>query len=271
MSAALFRKTAHEHRWATLITAVTMAAFAIVIVHAFASIPWEMTHVWLEIPWIARLLQALTGARLDEVLSINTLGAFAFVHPFLLAVVWGYIVMSATRTVCGEIDRGTADLLLALPLSRWRVYISVSLWVFLCCPIFMACLWYGIWVGDRTTDLPEDMRIWELRYVVFNACLMHWTVAGISLLFSAAGSRRGRAVGWVFGILVTSFLLNSLAAFWPRAQSLAALGLLHYFQPFAIIRDGAVPTVNIVVLVTLALTTWLSGGIIFARRDIHAT
>lgn len=271
MNASLLRKTAYDHRWAMLLTAGALTLFPILLVHAFASVPWELANEWLKIPWVARLIRALTGADLSEVMSINALGAFVFVHPVVLAVTWGYVIMTATRVLCGEIDLGTAELLFALPMSRWTLYTTVSAWVFLGCPVFMLCLWCGVCIGDRTADLPESMRLWELRHVVINACLMHWSVAGVALLFSAGSSRRGRAVGWLFGILVASFMLNSLAAFWPRAQALSALGLLHYFHPFAIIRDGAIPNSNIVVLTTLALTAWVGGGVIFARRDIHAT
>ncbi len=271
MNAALLRKTAYDHRWAMTLTALALTLFPVLIIHAFASVPWEMTNNWLKLPWIARLIQSLTGADLSEVMSVNTLGAFAFVHPVVLAVTWGYVIMTATRVLCGEIDLGTADLLLALPMSRWTLYTTVSSWVFLGCPVFMLCLWCGVWIGDGTAGIPESMHLWELRHVVMNACLMHWTVAGVAMLFSACSSRRGRAVGWLFGILVASFLLNSLAAFWPRAQALSALGLLHYFHPFAIIRDGAIQTSNIVVLTALTLTAWVAGGVIFARRDIHAT
>ena len=128
----------------------------------------------------------------------------------------------------------------------------------------------ALWmIGDQTAGLSERMDLWELRYVVVNAAAMLWAVVGISMLFSAAGSRRGRAVGAIFALLVASFLLNSLVAFWPRAETLAVLGLLHYFRPFAIVRDGCFQITDIAVLLSVAIITWVAGGFIFSRRDIH--
>lgn len=268
MSIAILRKTAHELRWATLIALFAVTLFPVLIVQAFASVPWEMTRVWLEIPWIASLIRALTGAEISTELSIHALGAFAFVHPVMLTVIWAYVVGCGTRVLCGEIDRGTADIIFALPVSRLRIYASVSVWIFLSCVLLMGGAWLGIVIGNAIADLPERIDGWEMRYVVVNACAMHFAVTGITLLFSAASARRGLAVGVTVATLVVSFLINFLAAMWSPAQSLAGLALLHYFRPFAIVLDGAYQTADIAVLLAIAATTWTAGAIVFTRRDI---
>ena len=77
-------------------------------------------------------------------------------------------------------------------------------------------------------------------------------------------------VGAVFGILIASLLLNSLAAFWPRAEALSVVGILHYFRPFAIIRDGGYEARDILVLLLIAAFAWTAGAFAFTHRDIHA-
>ena len=180
------------------------------------------------------------------------------------------MVTTTSRITVGEIDRGTADLLLALPISRWRIFISVNAWVLLTAPLLCGCLWLGLWIGGATADLPEPFDLWALRHVVFNACAMLWAVAGISALCSAAASRRGQAIGIIFGILVTSYLLNWLAAFWESVEWLAVAGILHYFRPFAIVRDGGIATADLVALLSIAVVTWGAGAVIFTHRDIQA-
>ncbi len=269
MNAALFRKTAYDHRWTLAIVSVAVTIFPVLISHAFASIPWQMIHEMIEkVPWITGLFRALTGTEFPEVLSINMLGAFAYVHPVMLAVTWGYVIMAATRVICGEIDRGTADVIFALPVTRPTAYLSVSAWIFVTCPLLPLFMWLGVWIGSRTADLPATANLWELRYVVVNACAMLWAVAGIAMLFSAAGSHRGRTVGAIFAVLVASFLLNTLAALWPAADALSVVGLLHYFRPFVILSSGTYQTTDIAVLLTIAAFTWLTGALIFTRRDI---
>lgn len=270
MSMALFGKTARDHRLALGISALAVTAFPVILTHAFSSVPLDLLEQWLAVPWIARIFRALTGTDVTQVFTANSTAAFVFVHPVVLSILWAYVVTTTSRITVGEIDRGTADLLLALPISRWRIFISVNAWVLLTAPLLCACLWLGLCIGGATADLPEPFDLWALRHVVFNACAMLWAVAGISALCSAAASRRGQAMGIIFGILVTSYLLNWLAAFWPDAEWLALAGILHYFRPFAIVRDGGSAVTDLAVLLSIALVTWVLGAIIFTRRDIHA-
>ena len=49
------------------------------------------------------------------------------------------------------------------------------------------------------------------------------------------------------------------------------LGLLNYYQPFAVLNPsetGQWPVKNIAVLVTFAVVAWGAGGVWFARRDL---
>jgi hypothetical protein len=72
----------------------------------------------------------------------------------------------------------------------------------------------------------------------------------------------------VFVIVVASFLLNYLAQFWEPAQKFAPLGMLRYYRPLFIFRDGAWPWRDIVILLGAGALLWITGGIIFARRDL---
>jgi len=106
---------------------------------------------------------------------------------------------------------------------------------------------------------------------VVNGMAMLLAVSCIALLISSASSRRGKAMGAAFGILLSSFLLNWLAAFWPAAERLAYLGILRYFRPFAIIKGGAMIWSDVLLLLAVAVTAWIGGGVWFVRRDIHTS
>ena len=271
MNVALFRKTAHEHRWLFVLILFTTSVFPVIFVHAFLAFPIEQTEGFLKVPLVRAMIKALTGADVMELFSINALGAFAFVHPVMLALGWACVVVSAARVIAGEIDVGTADLLLALPVSRFRAYLSVTAWVFLCCPLLAGAAWFGVWMGTVTADMPEVLDIWSLGPVAVNSAAMLIAVAGVATLISAVSSRQGRAVGVAFGILLCSFLLNWLAAFWEPAQRLAFVGILRYFRPFVILREGHLQTADVAVLLAVALITWSIGAVVFTRRDVHTS
>jgi hypothetical protein len=68
--------------------------------------------------------------------------------------------------------------------------------------------------------------------------------------------------------VVASFLLNYLAQFWEPARRVAFLGMLRYYRPLTILRDGAWPMRDMSILVGAALVLWTIAGLIFSRRDL---
>lgn len=272
MNVALFRKTAYEQRWLLGFTLVAGMVLPVFFVHAFVSFPVEQTKEFLtNVPFVKAVIKALSGADIADIFELSTMGAFAFVHPGLLALGWACIVVGSARVIAGEIENGTADLLLALPVSRLRTYVTVTTWVLVCCPLFTLVIWCGIWIGSLTAGMSGSMDVWRLRFVVVNHTAMLIAVAGVSTMISAVNSRRGHAMGVAFGILLCSFVLNSLAAFWESARQLAYVGLLHYFRPYAILGNDHLATGDIAVLLAVALVTWSIGAFIFTRRDIHTS
>lgn len=271
MSTALLLKTARDSLVPLALVFLASVFFPCLMMHALSGIDIEAIQPILQTPWIAGILRALTGVDITEGINTYFIGAFAFVHPVILTLIWSYLIATATRTLSGEIDQGTVDLLLSLPLSRGRVYVTVAVWVLLAAPLLVGGLVLGIRIGEATAGLPEPVTTANLLNLALGACALHAAVAGLSLCCAAAGSRRGSIVGLIFGILLTSFLLNILAAFWPKAQAVAVVGILHYFRPFEILRDGAPRTADAIVLFTVAAVTITIGAVIFRRRDIHVT
>ena len=271
MNLAIFRKAVFDQRWVLLICGLGATALPILLMHAFVSVPWEQLSGFLELPLIKTVIQVLTGADLGEVFRIDALGAFAFVHPIMLALGWACMITGATRVLAGEIDTGTADLLLALPATRISVYTSVTLSVLICGPVMAGAAWLGVWIGSRTAGLPEPIDVWLLRYVAINSAAMLLAVGGSASLISAVSSRRGKAVGVTVAILLCSFLLNWVAAFWRPAETLAFAGILRYFRPYVILRESRLQIGDVAVLLVVAAITWSLGAFLFCRRDIHTS
>jgi len=265
------RKTARDHRGVLLIVLIAAGAFPILFINAFMALPLEQIEGILKIPFIQSMINMLGGGGLTDGFTINTLGGFVFVHPVILSIGWAYVTIAATGAITGEFENGTADLLLSLPISRRRVYASVTMWIAISAPLIPLALWLGIWVGTRTVDMPDPMDLWRLRLVVINSAAMLLAVAGMAVLIAAVSQRRGRAMGFTFGLLLCLFLLNWLAAFWKPAEQLGLIGVMRYFRPYVILRENRLPIVDVSVLLGIAITTWTIGAIVYTRRDIHTS
>jgi ABC-2 type transport system permease protein len=168
----------------------------------------------------------------------------------------------------GEIDRGTIDVLLGLPVSRRAVYFCESI-VWLVSGLLIIVM--GL-LGHRIAApaMPEEMRpeLSRAVLVMTNLYCVYVAVGGIAFLASALSDRRGRAMAIVFGLVLASFLLNFVAQFWPPAQQIAFLGVMEYYQPAQILQSGDFPIRDAAVLLLVGGSAWVLGGEVVARRSI---
>jgi putative exporter of polyketide antibiotics len=241
------------------------------VIVAFSSTPIELLDQWINLPLVRNFIRMLLGADLKDMLNRTSFAAFAFVHPAMLSVTWAFVIVVCTSVPAGEVDRGTADLLLSLPISRWGIYVSLSVVVFSCATLLAFAPWLGACITEQIEEWPEPLQLNRLFLAAINGMAAVWAVVGVGLAVSACSSRRGVAVGLVLGWLLASFALNFLGALWEPAERLAFLSLLDYFRPLIIVRDGTLNLRHIAVLMAIAATGWILGAIIFARRDIRTT
>ncbi len=72
----------------------------------------------------------------------------------------------------------------------------------------------------------------------------------------------------VFGVAAASFLLNFIAGLWEPARQFRFLGLMEYYRPAIIIRDGALPVRDMAVLSAWGLICWIVGLQITKTRSV---
>ncbi|MBU0637930.1 MAG: ABC transporter permease [Planctomycetes bacterium] len=141
MSLAIVRKTFRDTLWVFLLLTLAIVAFEMLFVRAMSVFAGEITEIWFSKEALRRLIQMMVGADLAENATPTGLMTVGFAHPLLYAFTWTLILTICTRVIAGEIDRGTADLLLTLPISRASLYVSVSLvWLVCGVPISVAPL-----------------------------------------------------------------------------------------------------------------------------------
>ncbi len=271
MARGLIVKTIREVWLATLLFALALGTlegvFAYVIPNFIGSELDEIAQQWLQVDFVRNMLRALLGTEIDTLIGPGSF-AIGWTHPVALALLWAHAIILCTRVPAGEVDRGTIDVHLGLPVSRTRVYLCESaVWLVSgLCVVGM-----GV-VGSLTLGwyAPPELKYSPsgLIIVVSNLYCLYIAVGGFALFVSSLSNRRGPAVGIVFGIVLASFLLSFLAQFWEPAQRLSFLTVLNYYRPMLIVRESAWPIGDILALLGVGIVTWLAGLIIFTRRDI---
>lgn len=270
MNAGLLRKTLRD-TWLLLILGVVgLVAFEIIFSIAIEFSLSDMRHYMRRMPpFIKQMLTVLAGADISSHLSPAGLMSVGFSHPVVHVIVWAFSISYATRVLVGEVDRGTADLLLTLPMGRTAVYGTLSVVWAVCGLALTAAPWLGTWIAQVALK-KGPFELQRLAIVSVNMYALYLAIGAAALLLSAGMSRRGVAVGVIVSILLASFVLNFLSSFWSPAQRVAFLGVLDYYRPLPVIASGEWPWRHMGVLLIAAAVGWVAGLGLFVRRDIPA-
>lgn len=270
MNRAVVAKTTRDMALLLVLLVAALIADEVLIIRALRELPVEMISAWMHLPVASRLIRALLGAEPASVVTATGLVTIGFSYPVLYAITWAFILTVCTRVLVGEIDRGTADLLLTLPISRSAIYASVSVvWMAAGVPLCLAPL-AGVYLGQRFFPLWEPVEMGRFPVLCVNLYALYLAIGCVTGFVSSTSSRRGTAIAVVLTALVASFLLDFLVALWPALGQVAFLGLLHYYEPLPYVREGRVPWGDLAALGGIAAVSWTAGLLCFRRRDVNA-
>ena len=270
MNLTIVRKAFVDSMCLLIASCAVIILFEVLLANALATLAPELIRLWSSIKFLQGLFKFTFHMDLAGDVSPVMLLGIGIAHPFLFAVSWGHFITFCTRIPVGEVDRGTADMLLGLPVSRSSIYLSNSL-VCLCQLIpVTAAVWLGLWIGYQTVDLGAPFPKGRFVSATVNYGVLLLAICGVTYCASSFFNRRSVVIGIVLCLLLSSFLINVMEAFLPIVRKVGFLGLLSYHKPVEPIRDGAVSLRDLTVLGTIGVSTWLIGWWQFVRRDIPA-
>jgi ABC-2 type transport system permease protein len=268
MNRGVMLKAAYEMWPATLLCGVLIFTVEAILAYVMPTFQAQFSEALMQIRFIQTFVGAMLGINASEQLGPEAFSAFPWVHPVVLALVWAHALVLCTRMPAGEIDRGTVDLTLTLPVTRWGILRAETMvWLGAGAVVLLSGL-VGNELGGSYADTAGRPELGRGLLVLLNLACLYLAVGSLAWLVSAASDRRGPALIVVFLILLASFLLNFLAQFWSVAQRISFLGVLDYYRPLYILRDGIVPWHDMGVLLAVAAVLWTAAGIVFNRRDI---
>lgn len=222
----LLAKIFVELRWIWLGFCLALAIVMGLLTALLPKVLGDIHVLFDRLPFVRPLLTALLGVDPGLNLTSAMSQAFLWVHPTVLTIVWAHEVIYCTRTPAGEVDRGTIDFLLGLPISRIKLFLCEMIGWLVSGAIILACGYGGHLIASiyLEPDMRPPVRI--TAYVMLNFYAVYLAVGGFAFLVSACSDRRGRAMGVVFAVLLISFLVNFIAQFWDPLRPEGALSPL---------------------------------------------
>lgn len=268
MNRGLLIKSIREVWLTTALVGLALAGFEALLAYIIPTFYEDLTSQLANVKFVQDMLKVLLGSEIDGAIGRYAMTSIPWVHPIVMALVWAHGIILCTRLPAEEVDRGTIGVLLALPISRTRVYVCDSV---VCVAAGFVVVMMGL-LGSlagahrAVPELRSDLG--SLVIIVVHLYCLYLAVGGMTCLVSSLSDHRGRAVGVAFAIVLLSFLLNFLAQFWSPARSVSFLSVLNYYQPLRVMQSSTWPITDMLVLSVTGAVFWLAGAIVFARRDI---
>jgi ABC-2 type transport system permease protein len=265
MSARLFRQTLRWQRARLLVVLVAGIAWG-------ALIP----VIYNEFSGIIRDL-ANSGAFPQEMMSIGSGSLFTLPgsitlglqHPLALAMIGIFAVGASATAIAGERARGTLEVLLARPISRTGLYVSILVaLLFLVLLVLTAIL--GGMVGSATViGFVDELDLGQLPLVLLNGFGMWAAFTTFGLAMSVSFDRPGPAIGLTLAWLLLNYFLEILGSLWTDAAWAQEYSLLHHFDPGAIL-SGELDPIDLVIVYAAAIIPLVYALLIFPKRDLAA-
>ena len=273
----MLRRTAHPSRSLSNVYLKTLRGYRVPI----AGWGYGMSLLVLElVASTSAITQTAAGrASLTQIASqfawnaapvaVDTPGGYATFKlgvGILVMAIWP--LLAASRTLRGEEESGTLDVLLATPHSR--IHIATQKVAAIGTALLgMACV-IGVvtWAGGAI--FKGGYGFSEALLFGLNLALICGVFGAVALFASQFVDERRRAAGWTAGVLLVAIVVDMVHRIWPGTDWISAFSPVYYYN----LSKPLVPSYGSswwAMLVMLALTLALSGAALwlFARRDVN--
>jgi len=265
MNGTLFRHLWRSQRTKLLVVCVAMLAWSTFLPVIYQSFGQQMQAL-VDSGVIPKQLTNFGGA---DVFTLAGSVALGYIHPIAIILVSIFAIGFSASAVAGERQRGTLEVLLARPLSRWTVYITLLAAVLLFIGLVLAAASLGTVAGSAAAGILDQLPVGRLPLLWLNGMLLWGAFAAIALAASVSFDRLTPALGVTLAIVIVSYFLYVLGSLWPDAKGLEPYSLFTYLTSRDILT-GIVDVKSFALLGAVAAVAIAIALVVFPRRDLAA-
>jgi polyether ionophore transport system permease protein len=259
---SVFLKTLRDYRIAILGWGIGMG---LVIVSPMASVAELISTPQQRAALAALAAQFAWNA---DPVAAGTIGGYATfkigVFVFLICI---WPLLAASRTLRGEEDRGSLDVLLSLPHARWQIAIQkvAAIWA----ALLLMSLIVGLLAYAGGVAFKADFTVVDGLLYGLNVGLICAVIAGIALLISQFTHERGPAAGATGGLLAVLIVVDMVHRVIPNTEWFSRLSPIYYYNlSKPLIPSYGTSASGMVVLLCLAAVLTAAAVWLFVRRDV---
>jgi len=188
---------------------------------------------------------------------------FSFLGPALILV---FAIGAGARSLAGEEEQGTLDLLVVTPITRRMIVLQKSAAMALTAFGLGVVLWISVVVVGRLFGL--EVTIPHIAAAILHLLLLGVAFGAIAMFLGAWRGRRAVAIGVTSALAVGTFILNAFAPTVDGFEWAARLSPFFYYGDSLPLRNG-LHIGHAGVLVALAAIALIATVASFDRRDLR--
>ncbi len=262
---SIYLKTLRDFRIAILAWGIGIGLLVFIVLQSFPSL---VTTAAARASLIA-LAQGFSW--LAQPVAVDTPGGYAtfkYGPTILLIAIWA--LTAGARVLRGEEERGSMDVLLSLPETRWRVGLEkvAAVWTALLgMGVLIAVM---VFVGGERVN--AGFTFGDSALFSLNLILTCGVFASVALLVSQFTVERGSAAGVTGALFVVFIVLDMVHRVIPSAEWISRLSPVYYYNLTRPLVPGfhsnlaGLLVLFGINLVLTAIAVWL-----FSRHDVGAT
>jgi ABC-2 type transport system permease protein len=190
-------------------------------------------------------------------------------HPLAIAFVGIFAVGTTVGAIAGERESGTLEVLLARPISRRTLYVTLAAASATMVGIVMLALLSGQLLGVTIQGVTSEIDLVQMPLVFLNGLMLWSAFAAFGLAASVSFDRHAPAIGLTMAYLLINYFLEILGSLWRDVAWSQQYSLFHHFNPGKILTGKADP-LDFVVLAIAIVVPVAYALVVFPRRDLAA-
>ena len=190
-------------------------------------------------------------------------------HPLAIAMIGIFAVGAGSTAIAGERARGTLEVLLARPISRTSLYLTILVALLVASLVVLCAILAGMVAGTAVVNLLDELDLSQMPIVVLNGFGLWAAFTTFALAASVTFDRPGPAIGLSLAYLLIHYFLEILGSLWTDAAWTQEYSLLHHFNPGEILTGNLDP-IDLVIVFGAAAVPFVYALLVFPKRDLAA-
>lgn len=265
MNAALFRRTLAAKRTEIAATGVGMLVWGGVLPLIYATFGREIGSFMRNNPLLSQFAQFGGG----DLFTLPGTLALGFVHPFTLLLMGITAIGFPALAIAGEREKGTLEVVLARPISRRGLYVTLYLVGLIFLGLLLALQLIGGLASATAMGVVDELEVSRLPELWLAGWLLFVGFMSITFAASVVSDRLGPAIGIPLVVVLINYLANAIGSIWPDVAWLQDYSLFNLVKATDVLTRG-IALSDMAILLAVSVIPVVFALVVFPRRDIAA-